>query len=313
MNDISYVWLIFLAPVIGQCVNTCLHIMWNHASKGGSHLGSIILCFLLGFMTQLVLTFYVLIGAAPDLVEWAGVFVINSATFAGFGYCYFTFVNLLRASLRIRIVSELYEENTHSMELDALHSRYDANNVATVRFERLLKWGQIERRDDRLYSAGNAFYILGLFLQFLKSLMGIVVSEEASVNVMKMLAELYKRPAIRWWIVGILFLFAGLSISYVLIDIFHFPVPVGTLLSLLLGAILRFFAIDCWVFKETEGSVWHRFVKYQLTHAMSYALGWAMINGIVLLGLNYLIATVLATVITTLLTMFSHFRWVWKN
>lgn len=118
----------------------------------------------------------------------------------------------------------------------------------------------------------------------------------------------------RWIGVGVGFLALGLTISFVLIDFCGLPVTVGTLVSLLLGALARFFVIDAWVFRPMPGhpTVWKRFWRYQAAHAAAYAGGWAIINGVVWLGINYLIATLIATAITTSLSMLSHFQWVWK-
>ena len=126
------------------------------------------------------------------------------------------------------------------------------------------------------------------------------------------LLKVLRREDIRWWLIGMAFLGMGLGATYLFVDVLGLPVVWGTLFSLLLGAIFRFFAIDKWVFQKKSDGTTLRFIKYQISHAASYAVGWVLINLFVIVGIHYLQATILATAVTTLVTMASHFQWVWK-
>jgi len=141
------------------------------------------------------------------------------------------------------------------------------------------------------------------------------MSNKSSLCVAAILLGAFRNPKVRWIIVGVAFLGLGLSISYLMVSILLLPVAVGTLVSALVGAILRFFVLDAWVFPKlkNQGLLWRRFWKYQVTHATAYAGGWALINGLVLFGINYLVATLIATGVTTGFSMLSHFQWVWKR
>ena len=125
--------------------------------------------------------------------------------------------------------------------------------------------------------------------------------------------KIVSRRDFRWWIIGLAFLAMGLGATYLFVAVLGLPVIWGTLFSLLLGAFFRFFAIDKWVFRKESNGTWLRFFKYQISHAVSYAVGWGLINLFVWFGIHYLLATILATGVTTLLTMASHFQWVWKS
>ena len=126
------------------------------------------------------------------------------------------------------------------------------------------------------------------------------------------LLKVLRRQDIRWWFIGMAFLGMGLGATYLFVDVLGLPVVWGTLFSLLLGAIFRFFAIDKWVFQKKSEGATLRFIKYQISHAASYAVGWGLINLFVMVGIHYLLATILATAVTTLVTMASHFQWVWR-
>ena len=126
------------------------------------------------------------------------------------------------------------------------------------------------------------------------------------------LIKVVSRRDFRWWIIGLAFLGMGLGATYCFVAVLGLPVIWGTLFSLLLGAIFRFFAIDKWVFEKESDGIRLRFIKYQISHAASYAVGWGLINLFVMVGIHYLLATILATGVTTLVTMASHFQWIWK-
>jgi putative flippase GtrA len=126
------------------------------------------------------------------------------------------------------------------------------------------------------------------------------------------LLKVLRRQDFRWWLIGMTFLGMGLGATYLFVDVLGLPVIWGTLFSLLLGAIFRFFAIDKWVFQKKPEGTTLRFIKYQISHAASYAVGWGLINLFVMVGIHYLLASILATAVTTLVTMASHFQWVWK-
>jgi putative flippase GtrA len=79
------------------------------------------------------------------------------------------------------------------------------------------------------------------------------------------LLKVLRRPDFRWWIIGLAFLGMGLGATYLFVDVLGFPVIWGTLFSLLLGAIFRFFAIDKWVFQKKK--LLHRIVSSTLEHS----------------------------------------------
>lgn len=166
--------LILLTPVFAQVINTVLHALWNHATRGGAHLGSIIVSFVIGFIAQAGIAIYVLYGSQSSREEWVGALLWCSVTYTGFGFCYFTFVNLARTSLRIRVLAELFQAPNYSLAAKQLNHIYDEDHVAQVRLERLEKWGQISRKGEKLLPMGHAFWFLGLSVEAIRSLMGVV-------------------------------------------------------------------------------------------------------------------------------------------
>ena len=172
--------VIAVAPFMGQIINTAFHVIWNHATKAKGHLGSIIFCFLAGWLVQILLTSSALCQCNASANDWVGTFTLNSASTIGFGYCYFTFVNLLKTSLRIRILAEIEQNGGQGMTANALRRLYDAKDVTTMRIIRLRNWRQIKQWGDNLYPEGWAFLALGRVLRLLKTIMGLPIIPEIS-------------------------------------------------------------------------------------------------------------------------------------
>ena len=166
---------VLIAPLIGQLINIIMHITWSQVTKGKSHLSSIIWSFLLGWIVQVLLTCNTLNRCSASTQDWVGALALNSMTTLGFGYCYFTFVNLLKTSLRIRVLDELQANRKMGMTESELSKIYDAKDVASMRIFRLESWGQIKRHGDKLYPVHGGFYLLALVLRWLKKMMGLPI------------------------------------------------------------------------------------------------------------------------------------------
>jgi len=96
-------------------------------------------------------------------------------TSLGFGYCYFTFVNLLKTSLRIRVLDELQGGQKTGMTKSELSRIYDTKDVTNMRIFRLESWGQIKRHGDKLYPVHGGFYLLALVLRGFKKMMSLPI------------------------------------------------------------------------------------------------------------------------------------------
>lgn len=166
---------VLIAPVIGQFINTIIHITWNQVTKGKNHLSSIVWSFLLGWVVQVLLTCITLYRCSASGQDWVGALALNSMTTLGFGYCYFTFVNLLKTSLRIRVLDELEASRKTGMTESELSKNYDEEDVTSMRIFRLESWGQIKRHGDKIYLVHGSFYWLALVLRWLKKMMGLPI------------------------------------------------------------------------------------------------------------------------------------------
>lgn len=175
MGDQKCMAYILIAPLIGQFVNTIIHLSWNQITKGKSHLSSIMGSFLLGWVVQVLLTCMTLYRCNASTQDWIGALGLNSMTTLGFGYCYFTFANLLKTSLRIRVLDELQASRKTGINESELSRIYDTKDVTNMRIFRLESWGQIKRHGGKLYPVHGGFYLLALVLRGLKKMMGLPI------------------------------------------------------------------------------------------------------------------------------------------
>lgn len=84
--------------------------------------------------------------------------VLNVATYAALGWCYFHFVNLGIASLRIRILEELVEAGG-AMSGERLAGLYDDQAVITARLQRLRAGGHLVEHEGR-YKIGRQRFLV---------------------------------------------------------------------------------------------------------------------------------------------------------
>lgn len=85
-------------------------------------------------------------------------------------YCYYHFVNISEASIRLRIFSELKNEKKNA--LSKLTS-YQQNEVPLRRIERLIASGDIIFRNDKCFLWKQRYLIAAKILQLAKSFLGI--------------------------------------------------------------------------------------------------------------------------------------------
>ena len=86
--------------------------------------------------------------SATDALALTG---MNTVAALGFAFCYFNFVNLTIASLRIRVLEEIADSGGW-LPRAALLDRYGTGSVADIRLERLVGGGHLVERNGRLYS-----------------------------------------------------------------------------------------------------------------------------------------------------------------
>ena len=97
-----------------------------------------------------------------------GISLLVYGAYVGFGFGYFSFLNLNQASLRVRIMKELLAEGG-SMAMDELLQRYNADHILDARLARLLEGRKIhQQRGVYLGGPRSEFLRLARLLDVLK-------------------------------------------------------------------------------------------------------------------------------------------------
>ena len=117
---------------------------------------------------------------------------------------------------------------------------------------------------------------------------------------------------IRWYVVGIGFTALGLLLIRFFCGTLGWPYAWVTLTQSETCNILRFLVVDRWVFKHPKPT-WARLWQYHVANAFGFVVWYGATNALKALGVNYLIAPVLATVASVGVNFLSNFLWIWKK
>lgn len=132
---------------------------------------------------------------------------------------------------------------------------------------------------------------------------------------MKKMRVTLKRPWpewARWFVVATLFTAAGLGLLKLFVDGLQWPYPVATLVQSELCNLLRFFVNDRWVFGRRRPT-WKRLVQYHIANAMGFAVWWVGANALKAMGMNYLLASVVAMLGSFGVSWLTNFKWIWRK
>jgi hypothetical protein len=159
-----------LLPFAGLAANVVVQTLVLRASGGTRFRGSLLAGFAAGLAVMAALLALPAVaggGAGPGV--W-GTALLAGGAYAGFGFGYFSFLNLNQASLRVRIMKELLAEGG-SLALADLLERYNAGQILEARLARLVEGGQLEARPG-CYASGTRgdFLRLARLLDALKLL-----------------------------------------------------------------------------------------------------------------------------------------------
>jgi putative flippase GtrA len=116
----------------------------------------------------------------------------------------------------------------------------------------------------------------------------------------------------RWWIVGLAFYGAGLAILYLLIDVLHISLMLGTVLAAEITMLLRFGVNDRWVFGHRRPTL-RRLGQFHIAGAGGSAIWWIVANTLPRMGVHYLVASTAGTACSVVFSMLTNFLWIWHR
>jgi len=126
------------------------------------------------------------------------------------------------------------------------------------------------------------------------------------------LAQMITPRVMRWLAVGLVFAGFGLALIKLMAGVLAWPYAVATFCSGEIGTLLRFLAVNRWVFGHPRPT-WKRLGQYHVANAVGFAIWWGAANGLRTAGVNYLLAAVLAMFCSVGFNLLSNFWWIWRK
>jgi hypothetical protein len=151
--------IVALAPVLGLAVGCFLHVAATRLVHGRGPYPPLAVGALAGVAATLAITLAACVTGGVPVGDTLALAAMNGVAAFAFAFCYFNFVNLTIASLRIRILEELAEARGR-MPRATLLDRYGSGNVAGIRLERLVRSGHLVERNGRLHTGRLQFLLV---------------------------------------------------------------------------------------------------------------------------------------------------------
>jgi hypothetical protein len=141
--------LFYLAsPIVALAVMVVVQAVVLRLRRGEQFFGSVVAGFLVGLFTALALQALLLLIFPSNLDRWVLALVANPSIYVMLAYCFYNFINLGHASIRIRIFKECDDRGgfiTH----EELRAVYDDRLIKKARLQRLLEGGDVVCEDGR--------------------------------------------------------------------------------------------------------------------------------------------------------------------
>ena len=158
-----------LAPLIGLAVYCVGHVVAARLIRGRNPYPALAIGAVMGIVVTVAITIVASVRGGDSATDTLALTGLNAVAALGFAFCYFNFVNLTIASLRIRILEEIADSGGW-LPRATLLERYGTGSVADIRLERLVGGGHLVERNGRLYSGRLQFLLVARIFDAFRSL-----------------------------------------------------------------------------------------------------------------------------------------------
>jgi hypothetical protein len=161
--------LVALAPVLGLAVYCLGHVIAARIIRGRNPYPALAIGAVMGIVVTVAITIVACVQGGDSTADTLALTGMNAVAALGFAFCYFNFVNLTIASLRIRVLEEIGDSGGWLPRVTLLE-RYGTGSVADIRLERLVRGGHLVERNGRLYSGRLQFLVVARIFDAMRSL-----------------------------------------------------------------------------------------------------------------------------------------------
>ena len=158
------------SPLIGLLINTFIHIITYRYKKKLGLLKTLLIGFIGGFFTVLVIEIVYQIPTKLTTMEIAAQSSLNIISFIALGYCYFHFCNLGETGRRIHIIREIWDNN-NSLSMNNLLESYNAKTIIHARLQRMINSKQIFYQDNKYFTKNSPMLYMAKSMALLKSVL----------------------------------------------------------------------------------------------------------------------------------------------
>jgi len=159
--------LVSLAPLFGLAAYAAVHLIAARIIRGRGPYPALAIGAVACFVTTVASTLVGCDLAASTQADVCALVVMNAIASLGFAFCYFNFVNLMIASLRLRMLEEIADAGG-SIPRQSLLDRYGTTSVVTLRLERLVRGGHLIERNGRLHTGRLQFLVVARIFEMLR-------------------------------------------------------------------------------------------------------------------------------------------------
>lgn len=141
-------WFYLLSPILSLALMVVVQAVVLRARQGEKFFASVVAGFLTGFLGVLGLQVVLLWAFPRNCDRWVLAALVNPAIYVMLAYCFYNFINLGHASIRIRIFKECRDRGgfiTH----EELRAVYDENRIKEARLQRLHEQGDVVVEEGR--------------------------------------------------------------------------------------------------------------------------------------------------------------------
>jgi putative flippase GtrA len=103
-----------------------------------------------------------------------------------------------------------------------------------------------------------------------------------------------------------------LLIMHLLVGILHLTVPFSTAITAEICTIIRYFINSSWVFNHSPLST-KSFLNFHIANFGAFLAWWITANFINIMGVHYLLSSILAVCASVVVSFLSSFFWVWRG
>jgi hypothetical protein len=141
-------WFYLASPLVALAVMVVVQAVVLRLRRGERFFGSVFAGFLAGLLVVLALQVVILIVFPRNLDRWVLALAANPAIYVMLAYCFYNFINLGHASIRIRIFKEC-DDRGGFISNEELRAVYDDELIKEARLQRLLEGGDVVRDNGR--------------------------------------------------------------------------------------------------------------------------------------------------------------------